>query len=46
LEVAKDDPDGETNLPNVIIYHEHLGRHLGTIGAIRGLQGLSSSASG
>lgn len=44
LEVAKGDQDGDTNLDNVEIYFEHLSRHLGMIEAIRGLQGLSGSA--
>jgi hypothetical protein len=38
LAVAKDDPDGDTQLDNVLIYLEHLSRHLGMIEAIRGLQ--------
>jgi DinB superfamily len=38
LAVAKDDPDGDTQLDNVLIYLEHLSRHLGIIEAIRGLQ--------
>jgi hypothetical protein len=46
LEVAKNDPDGDTNLDNVIIYLEHLSRHLGMIESIRGLQGLEGSATG
>jgi hypothetical protein len=44
LAVAKDDPDGDTQLDNVLIYHEHLSRHLGMIEAIRGLQGLTGSS--
>jgi hypothetical protein len=44
LAVATDDPDGDTNLDNALIYLEHLTRHLGMIEAIRGLQGLSGSA--
>ena len=44
LEVAKDDPDGDTYLDNVIIYREHLSRHLGMIESIRGLQGLVGSS--
>ena len=44
LEAAKDDPDGDTNLDNVIIYLEHLSRHLGMIESIRGLQGLAGSS--
>ena len=43
---AKDDPDGDTYLDNILIYYEHLNRHLGMIEAIRGLQGLSGSATG
>jgi len=42
--VAKDDPDGDTYLDNILIYFEHLNRHLGMIEAIRGLQGLAGSA--
>jgi hypothetical protein len=38
LAVAKDDPDGDTQLDNVLIYLEHLSRHLGTIESIRGVQ--------
>ena len=44
LAVAKDDPDGDTTLDNVLIYLEHLSRHLGMIEAIRGLQGLVGSS--
>lgn len=39
LAVAKDDPDGDTQLDNALIYLEHLSRHLGMIESIRGLQG-------
>ena len=42
--VAKDDADGDTYLDNILIYYEHLNRHLGMIEAIRGLQGLVGSA--
>lgn len=42
--VAKDDPDGDTNLDNVFIYLEHLSRHLGMMESIRGLQGLAGSS--
>src|SRR4029077_7802863 len=42
--VAKDDPDGDTSLDNVLIYLEHLNRHLGMIESIRGLQGLRGSS--
>ena len=44
LAVAKDDPDGDTQLDNVLIYLEHLSRHLGMIESIRGLQGLVGSS--
>jgi len=44
LAVAKDDPDGDTQLDNILIYLEHLSRHLGMIEAIRGLQGLTGSS--
>ncbi len=44
LEVAKDDPDGDTNLDNVLFYFEHLNRHLGMIEAIRGLHGMVGTA--
>ena len=44
LAVAKDDPDADTNLDNVLIYLEHLSRHLGMIESIRGLQGLAGSS--
>lgn len=42
--VAKDDRDGDTYLDNILIYYEHLNRHLGMIEAIRGLLGLTGSA--
>jgi hypothetical protein len=38
LAVEKGDPDGDTLLDNVLIYAEHLSRHLGMIESIRGLQ--------
>src|SRR6267143_1298287 len=44
LAVAKGDPDGDTTLDNVLIYLEHLSRHLGMIEAIRGLQGVGGVA--
>jgi hypothetical protein len=44
LAAAKDDPDGDTRLDNVLIYLEHLSRHLGMIEAIRGLEGLVGSS--
>src|SRR6267143_2811663 len=42
LTLANDDPDGDTKLDNVLIYHEHLSRHLGMIESIRGLQRTNS----
>jgi hypothetical protein len=39
LAAPKVDPDGDTKLDNVLIYLEHLSRHLGLMEAIRGLQG-------
>ena len=42
--VAKDDPDGDTYIDNILVYYEHVSRHLGMIEAIRGLQGLSGTA--
>jgi hypothetical protein len=44
LVVAKDDPDGDMQIDNVLIYLEHLSRHLGMIESIRGLQGLVGSS--
>ena len=44
LAVRKDDPNGDTPLDNVLIYLEHLSRHLGMIESIRGLQGLVGSS--
>ncbi len=44
-EIAKDDKDGDTYLDNILIYFEHLARHLGMIEAIRGLLGGKGSAS-
>jgi len=43
LAVAVDDPDSDTYLDNILIYLEHLSRHLGTIESIRGLQGMVGS---
>jgi hypothetical protein len=43
LAVEKDDPDGDTLLDNVLIYAEHLSRHLGMIESIRGLRAVSST---
>jgi len=44
LSVAKDDPDGDSYADNILIYLEHLSRHLGMIESIRGLQGLVGSS--
>ncbi len=44
LAAPKVDPDGDTKLDNVLIYLEHLSRHLGMIEAIRGLQGSAGSS--
>jgi hypothetical protein len=44
LAVAKDDPDGDSRLDNILIYLEHLSRHLGMIESIRGLEGLVGSS--
>jgi hypothetical protein len=44
LAAAKGDPDGDTQLDNVLIYLEHLSRHLGVIESIRGLLGLVGSS--
>ena len=44
MAVAKNDPDGDTQLDNALIYLEHLSRHLGMIEAIRGLEGLAGSS--
>ena len=38
LALAKNDPDGDTQLDNALIYLEHLSRHLGMIESVRGLQ--------
>jgi len=42
LATPKVDPAGDTKLDNVLIYLEHLSRHLGMIEAIRGLQAPAS----
>jgi DinB superfamily len=42
LAAPKVDPAGDTKLDNVLIYLEHLSRHLGMIEAIRGLQAPAS----
>ena len=43
LAVPKVEPDGDTKLDNVLIYLEHLSRHLGMIESIRGLQKAAGS---
>jgi len=43
LALPKVEPAGDTKLDNVLIYLEHLSRHLGMIEAIRGLQKSVSS---
>jgi hypothetical protein len=43
--VLPGDPDGDTYAQNVVIYLEHVARHLGMIEAIRGLQGSRGTAS-
>jgi hypothetical protein len=44
LAPPKVDPDGDTKLDNILIYLEHLSRHLGMIEAIRGLEGSVGSS--
>jgi len=44
LAVPKVDPEGDSRLDNLLIYLEHLSRHLGMIESIRGLQGLVGSS--
>jgi hypothetical protein len=39
MAIPKNDPDGDTQLDNALIYLEHLSRHLGMIESIRGLAG-------
>ena len=43
--VAKDDAESDTYVDNILIYFEHLNRHLGMIEAIRGLLGGKGTAS-
>jgi hypothetical protein len=43
LALPKVEPEGDTKLDNVLIYLEHLSRHLGMIESIRGLQKSVSS---
>jgi hypothetical protein len=46
LAAPKVDPDGDTKLDNILIYFEHLSRHLGMIEAIQGLEGSVGSSAG
>jgi hypothetical protein len=41
LAAPKIEPEGDTKLDNVLIYLEHLSRHLGMIESIRSLRGVS-----
>jgi hypothetical protein len=42
--VMPDDPDGDSYADNIIIYLDHIQRHLGMIEALRGLQGTTGTA--
>ena len=42
--VMPDDPDGDTFADNIVIYLDHVQRHLGMIEALRGLQGTAGTA--
>jgi len=42
--VMADDPDGDSYADNIMIYLDHVERHLGMIEALRGLQGTAGSA--
>jgi DinB superfamily len=42
--VMRDDPDGDTYADNIMIYLDHVQRHLGMIEALRGLQGTAGTA--
>ena len=42
--VMADDPDGDTYADNIMIYLDHVERHLGMIEALRGLQGTAGTA--
>ena len=44
LAAPKVDPNGDTKLDNVLIYLEHLSRHLGMMETIRGLQGPAGAS--
>jgi hypothetical protein len=43
LAAPKVDPEGDTRLDNVLVYLEHLSRHLGVIESIRGVQGIGGT---
>jgi hypothetical protein len=42
--VMPDDPDGDTYADNIVIYLDHVQRHLGMIEALLGLQGTPGTA--
>jgi hypothetical protein len=42
--VMLDDPDGDSYAHNIMLYLDHVQRHLGMIEALRGLQGTSGTA--
>jgi len=42
--VMADDPDGDTYAHNIMLYLDHVQRHLGMIEALRGLQGTIGTA--
>jgi hypothetical protein len=42
--VMADDPDGDTYAHNIMLYLDHVQRHLGMIEALRGLQGTAGTA--
>jgi len=44
FDVMPDDPDGDSYADNIVIYLDHVQRHLGMIEALRGLQGTTGSA--
>jgi hypothetical protein len=39
-----DDPDGDSYAHNIMLYLDHVQRHLGMIEALRGLQGTTGTA--
>jgi hypothetical protein len=42
--VMPDDPDGDSYAHNIMLYLDHVQRHLGMIEALRGLQGTTGTA--